>query len=340
MMTSREIVDSAVNFRGPERIPIDYWILPATHLKYGGELAALLAEFPKDFPDHMEPEPDGALPPSHRKGVYTDCFGAVWTQEQEGILGQVLTPPLGDWKALGEHPFPDPSDGEITLQQLKSITARSVRENKYTCVDFIRTFERMHFLRGMQNLLMDMALGEKEYLILLDRVAEWNTAHLRIVLDELHDDIDGIWFSDDWGAQKSLFINPVKWREIFKPVYRKMFDVVKEYQKTIFFHSDGFILDIIDDFIEIGVDALNCQVKLMGEENLAERFGGKITFHTDLDRQHILPHGTTEDIRNHVQSVIKHLGKYSGGLILNAEIGPDVPFENIRTLLENTSGGK
>jgi uroporphyrinogen decarboxylase len=201
-------------------------------------------------------------------------------------------------------------------------------------VDSIRTFERMHFMRGMENLFMDFAYGRREFNRLLDRVVEWNMAHMRLLLDELKDGIDGVSFSDDWGTQSALFIRPESWRQIFKPRYKEMFDLVKSYGRTVLFHSDGYIMDIIGDLIEAGADVINCQVKLMGAARLAEQFGGRVTFHTDLDRQNILPFGTKDDIRRHVEDVVEHLGRFSGGLILCAEIGHDMPFENIEFLVE------
>jgi len=43
-------------------------------------------------------------------------------------------------------------------------------------------------------------------------------------------------------------------------------------------HSDGNILDIMDDLIAIGIDALNSQVFCMGVEEVGRRFAGRITF--------------------------------------------------------------
>lgn len=334
-MTSRELVKKTIKFERTDLIPVDLWILPATYIKYGKKLFNLLKEYPKDFVDMMDlQEENFILPPSHRKGDYIDCFGCLWHQEFDGFLGQIVKHPLEDMQSLDTYKFPPKEEGEITLEQIKKVIPKNRIEKKYFCADFIRTYERMCFLRGMENLLMDLAYQTKEFFTLLDKVVAWNISHLELVLEECGEDIDGIWFSDDWGSQSSLLISPSTWRKIFKPNYKKMFDVVKKYNKNVLFHSDGYILDIIDDLIELGVDVLNCQIKLLDAKILSKKFGGKITFHTDLDRQNILPYGTEEDIKNHIKDVIENLGKYSGGLILNAEIGPDMPYKNIVLLLE------
>lgn len=329
-MTSKERVKKTIKFEKPDIIPIDYWILPATYIKYGKKIFELLKKHPKDFPDMLDiQEHNFVLPLSHKKGDYIDCFGCIWYQEYDGFLGQIIKHPLEDLDNLKNYKFPEVEDGEITLPQIKDAILKFKKQEKYLGIDFIRTFERMHFLRGMENLLMDMAYQKEDFFILRDLVVNWNVSHLKLVLKE---DIDGIWFSDDWGGQNSLLINPQMWRKFFKPSYKKMFNLVKKYNKDIFFHSDGYIIDIIDDLIEIGVNVLNCQIKLLDEKILSEKFGGRITFHTDLDRQNILPYGTKGDIKNHIEDTIESLGKFKGGLILNAEIGPDVPYENIKVL--------
>ena len=335
-MTSKERVEKAVLFERPDIVPVDYWILPAVYLKYGERFFALLNEYPKDFPDVLDFDKDNLLPPSHRKGEYTDGYGCVWRQEHDGFLGQVVKHPLEELSAVASYRFPAPDErgGEVTLLQIRNIVSKVKHLNKFVCVDSIRTFERMHFLRGMENVMLDLAYQREEFFALLEKTVEWNIAHIRLVLEDMKDGVDGIWFSDDWGSQRSLLINPAAWRKIFKPRYKKMFDAVKEHGKFVFFHSDGYIMDIIGDLIEIGVDTLNCQILLNGARELAERFGGKVTFHTDLDRQNILPFGTKKDIEDHVRDAVGNLGGFGGGLILCAELGSDMPFGNIETLVK------
>lgn len=333
-MTSRERVQRTLKFENPDRIPVDYWVLPSARIKYGERLSALLRKYPKDFPEAADMDDEYVIPPSYRAGEYADCFGSVWSQKHDGILGQIVKHPLENSDDLKTYQFPDPREGETTIKQIGELISHFRSEKKFVCADFVRTFERMHFLRGMENLLMDMAYQKEEFFTLLDRVAEWNVSHLRPALDEFGDGIDGVWFSDDWGSQNSLLIRPDMWRKIFRPKYKEMFEVVKSSGKPVFFHSDGYIMDIIGDLIEAGVDALNCQIKLMGAERLAERFGGRVTFHTDLDRQGILPYGTPGEIGRHIEEIRRSLGKFGGGLILCAELGADMPFENIQAVIE------
>lgn len=147
-------------------------------------------------------------------------------------------------------------------------------------------------------------------------------------------DCDGISFLDDWGSQNSLLISPDLWRSFFKPLYKDYCDLIRLAGKKVFFHSDGNIMAIYEDLIEIGVDAVNSQLFCMDIEEIASRFKGRITFWGEIDRQHILPFGTTEDVRNAVNRVRNALDDSSGGLIAQCEWGAGIPVDNIRTVFE------
>ena len=133
-------------------------------------------------------------------------------------------------------------------------------------------------------------------------------------------DVDAIMFMDDWGAQFNLLISPSMWREIFKPLYKDYIDIAHRHGKYAFMHSDGHILAIIPDLIELGLDALNSQIFCMGPENL-KQFRGQITFWGEMDRQWLLPHGTPEEIDAAVREVAAALYQ-RGGVIAQCEFGP------------------
>jgi len=69
-------------------------------------------------------------------------------------------------------------------------------------------------------------------------------------------------------------------------------------------------------------------------EEIGARYKGRITFWGELDRQHILPFGTPEDVRAAVRRVQAALGDQRGGVIGQAEINKGYPIENIRAFFE------
>jgi uroporphyrinogen decarboxylase len=99
--------------------------------------------------------------------------------------------------------------------------------------------------------------------------------------------------------------------------------------KYVFMHSDGEISEIIPDLVEIGVDALNCQLFCMDIEALAATHGGQLVFWGEIDRQRILPMGGVEDVRAAVRRVRAAFERGDGGVIAQLEWGKDVPRANV-----------
>ena len=81
-------------------------------------------------------------------------------------------------------------------------------------------------------------------------------------------------------------------------------------------HCCGYIVDILDDFIEIGLDVINMdQQENMGLDLLGERFGHRIAFWCPVDIQKTMCKGTLNDIRDYCQRLVQNFGGREGGFI-------------------------
>ena len=106
----------------------------------------------------------------------------------------------------------------------------------------------------------------------------------------------------------------------------------------ILYHTCGSVSRYIGDFIDIGIDALNpvqVSAKNMEPERLKAEFGDRMAFWGGIDSQHILPHGSPDDVRAAVRRTFDIMGK-GGGYVLASvhNIQPDVSPENILALFE------
>jgi len=98
-------------------------------------------------------------------------------------------------------------------------------------------------------------------------------------------------------------------------------------------HSCGDVSDIIEDFIEMGIDVLDpvqVSAKGMKIDKLKELYGDKISFHGGIDTQNLLPFGNIADVKSEVYRTINVLGS-SGGYIVSPvhHVVGDVPPENL-----------
>lgn len=322
--TPRERVIRAIQFEGPDRSPIHRYIMPGAFHRYGQKLVDLLNKSPDDFGvGRIEVPPETA---NNKEVVYRDEWGCLW-KHLKGVgysMGEVMEPALPTWDRFKDYQFP-PLPSFKDLEQ----HIRTTNHKWYAFGYGPSLFERMQWIRGPTNLYMDLAENNEEVNELAGRLVDY---YIEGIKRSLEAGADGCYCGDDWGAQHSLLISPKRWREFFKPRYKRMFDVVKNGGGHVWFHTDGYTWDILDDFIEIGVDVLNPQHHIMGDERVAKRIAGRVCLRSDLDRQYILPYGTKEEVESHVKEIIALFGNFDGGLILHGEIGPDVPFENIQTM--------
>jgi hypothetical protein len=336
-MTSRERVVRALEFRSPDRAPRNLWTLPWVGMFAPRELADLLAQCPDDFAG-----PAAVLAPGDRergepcrKGTYVDGWGCVWDCGEDGVIGEVKSPLLADWTALDAYAPPweiiDRADWDAADRAQEANISDPGAEKFMWSFTEARPFERMQFLRGTENLMLDIGYGTSEMLSLRDMVHEFN---LKLVEKWAGTSVDGLGIMDDWGSQTSLLISPATWRELFKPLYKDYSDLIRSAGKKVFFHSDGNIIEILGDLVEIGVGAVNSQLFCMDIDEIARRHKGRITFWGEIDRQHVLPHGTIEDVRRAVGRVRRALDDGAGGVIAQCEWGVRNPAENIRAVFD------
>jgi uroporphyrinogen decarboxylase len=152
--------------------------------------------------------------------------------------------------------------------------------------------------------------------------------------------VDVVMTADDLGFQNGLMVSTEAYRELIKPRHARYFELCHRLSPApLLLHTCGAVGEIVEDLIEIGVDVLHpVQVAATGMDpaDLQHRFGGRIAFWGGIDTQHVLPHGSVEDVRREVERMIDTLGR-DGGYVLGAvhNIQPDVPCDNVLTMYEH-----
>ena len=115
---------------------------------------------------------------------------------------------------------------------------------------------------------------------------------------------------------RSLILSPSLWRRHFRERYRRQFALAHELGLEVYFHSCGYIREIIPDLIEVGVDMLNLsQPNLYDIQELGRSFGGQVCFVCPVSYQTTSISGSVQEIYADVRSLIEHLGRFHGGLI-------------------------
>ena len=336
-MTSRELVYKTLEFRNTDgRVPRQMWLLPWAETNYGPMVDKIHKEFEDDIvtaPCILHTKTIAKGDP-YKIGEYTDEWGCRFNNIHEGIIGEVKEPLIQD------EDWEDADNVHIPVEWL-DFDVDAVNEFCRNTDKFVlsgccpRPFEQLQFIRTTEELYMDLMdppanmknFMQKMHCFYCELVEKWAKT-----------DIDALFFMDDWGSQNSLLINPKLWDEIFRPMYRDYISIAKKYGKKTFMHSDGNTRDIYPKMIELGLDAFNSQIFCIGIDEL-EKYKGKITFWGEIDRQHLLPDGSTEDIANAVKMVYDRLWA-DGGCIAQCEFGPGAKPENAYTVFKTWSDVK
>jgi len=332
-MTSRELVYKTLEFENHnDRVPRDLWTLPWAASHFPEELFRIQQDFPGDFTatDPCYKEKDISKGDGYKVGKSIDAWGCIFENKMDGYIGEVkeaLLPVIDedtDWDDISRIHFPV----EWFSFDIDQVNAQCRSTDKFVQSGACpRPFEQLQFIRTTEQLYIDMMLMTSGF---LNFISKMHTFYCDLLEKWAKTDVDCLNIMDDWGAQQSLLIDPELWRKVFKPMYNDFVDIAHRAGKKIFMHSDGHILSIYPDLIELGIDALNSQIFCMGIDNLRQ-FTGKITFWGEIDRQHILPYATTDEVKTAVHTVREALWQ-NGGAIAQCEFSVGSNPNNVYTV--------
>ena len=328
-MTRKTLVQKTLEFDSPERIPRQIWILPWAEDHYPDFTRQLRKTFPDDL---LQTPVFYKKPPvisgnKYKTGYYVDEWGCAFKNIHEGLMGVVQKPLITDLMQYAELKTPE----AILTLDVDEIRRFCRSTDQFTLAgNFQRPFERFQFLRTMELAFMDLAMEPPGLQELLNVIHQH---YCKEVETWSESPVDAIYLMDDWGTQHGLITSPDIFRKYFKPMYREYVEIAKHYGKYVFMHSDGAIGEIIPDLIEVGIDALNSQLFCMDIQELADKYSGKLTFWGEIDRQHMLPNYSREEIEKAVYRIYELLFN-QGGVIAQCEFGPEAKPQNIRTVFE------
>jgi uroporphyrinogen decarboxylase len=373
-MTGKERVLAALNHETPDRIPLVIGGTNATGIKmkpYRALKKLLGVDAPEryiyDWPELGTALPDEevlvrlgadtrAVLDRYPDSVYARVkarpehapFVDDWGTGQKEIESGRWYPgihPMADATTIDEieaYPWPD-MDDPSRVRDVRAQARALAAADEYAvlgCPWLLFPFERAHAMQGMDTFLGNMLVEPEFAQALLWKIEGLCETLMGRFLDEAGDALDIVKIGDDLGTQESLMISPDTYRTMLKPVHAKLISFIKSRSKAkIFFHSDGDVYDLIPDFLEIGVDILNPIQSGAGRMSdlarLKKTYGKDIVLCGAIDTQHVLPHGSPDEVRAEVKRVCSLLGE-GGGYLVSAvhTIMDEVPAENILAMVD------
>ncbi len=363
-MTGRERVLTALSHQEPDRVPIDLGGAIATTINIGAyerlkdflgiktpsRLASLrsmiaLVEEPilqrygvdtRALPLTANSRPVEQLP----DGSFKDEWGVVRKQADAKSHFLDVANPLAEASSLDDlerYPWPDPNDPGYVA----GLAEAAQRLHSQTDCAVILTLpvgplHQTQWLRGYEAWMMDLAANPEFYQALMDKVTDLWLGTARRMIEAVGPNADVLFFGDDVAYQNGPMVSRKTYEKCIKPYHRKIFALLRSHGGKVVYHSCGSVVQLLEDFIELGVDAVNpVQVGAEGMDTvrLKRDFGQRISFWGGVDTQRVLPFGTVDEVRREVRRRIRDLAP-GGGYVLTAvhNIQREVPPENIDAL--------
>ena len=360
-MTGRERILAMVNHELPDRVPVTLSVrdeLRRDLLAYyqtddWGEVnrafgiegfagAGVATSWPEwEARGDKEARP-GDWPGSTREVVWLDdCtfedqWGAIQRVGAGGKYLEYIRAPLEDATLddLAEYPYPGP-DRLIDDPDLPAKVQRLKDEGYYVQAGMEQPYKTAWRIRGMHQNLMDYANNREFKNALYDRIFETAEEVMRRVAAA---GVDQFGIGGDIATQDRLIMGPKNWLEVDHPRLARLIEIGRSIKPDlhIFIHSDGNIMQIMDDLIEIGYDVINpIQPECMDPVEVKRHWGDRICLHGCGSIQQVLPFGTVQDVVDHVNHIISNCA-VGGGLILAPSnvVQHDTPVENVVAFFE------
>ena len=329
-MTPRERVLQAIQFHDTDIVPyqvnltsgarqnlIGYTGDPSIESKIGNHIATI---------SHRKLAPWDEI----RPGIHRDEWGVIWNRTQDKDIGVVENQVLAE-PTLDGWDVPDPAAPGVFAKYPEFIDES---RDKFRAASIgMSLYERAWSLRGTEHLLMDMYDHPDFVHALFDRITDYNLAQVETALKY---DIDCIYYGDDWGAQVGLIMGPAIWHEFIQPRVDRMYQFARQAGKYVMIHSCGDVKAIFPDLIEAGLNIFNpFQPEAMDIYETKKEFHGRLSFYGGISVQHLLPHGTPDEVRTETRRILNELGK-GGGYIASPShsVPEDVPVANLLALIE------
>lgn len=256
-----------------------------------------------------------------------DAFGVQWEFLAEAEGGTYPLPNghtirnLAAWREQLTLPDVDALDWTGVAEQ-----AAAVDRERCLVEGFVEMglFERSYLLLGMEEALIAY-LQEPELMgELLEAIADYKIA----LINRFHEvaGFDILWYGDDWGTQRQLFLPPEVWRRVIRPPTQRIYDCAHRRGILVNQHSCGKIEAVFPDMVAMGADLWNPCQPCNDLARLKAVYGDRITFCGGIDSQFVLARvgATPVDVRAEVRRRINEMAA-GGGYI--AAPSHSVPYD-------------
>jgi uroporphyrinogen decarboxylase len=296
MESRRTLVQQAIRFQKPPRVPVVFWNRDQT------EGDVMLYHLSLGQPG------DGS---GNQWDWAVNEWGYKLEKLDDGTMGHPVHPRLPDWESAERFGPPAPREAE-RMASAPAFFERSGDRYRLASLD-LSGFTVYTLLRGFDNSMVDFLLEPERAARLLDMIFQFECDQMEMAARH---GFHGIHLADDWGTQSGLMISPGLFRQVFKPRYQRQFAWAHRLGLDVWYHSCGNVTPLAEDFHEVGVDVLNlAQPNVVDVRTVSDRLRGKQCFMMPISYQTVSIQGSPEEIYAEARRLYDLLATDQGGFI-------------------------
>lgn len=146
---------------------------------------------------------------------------------------------------------------------------------------------------------------------------------------------DGVQELADYGDNRSIFMGKARYDEFIAPYLKILCDRIHAKGGYFIKHTDGFVMDLLPSFIEMGIDGWHGIQPAIGMEikKIRERIGNRFCLWGGVDVD-LMIKGTPEEIKRLVRRAVKYSPDGALVLTIGNVIEQGTKKENYLALLE------
>lgn len=178
---------------------------------------------------------------------------------------------------------------------------------------------------GIENCWMNLAGEPQKMAAWFDRYADWLCGLMESLKAA---NVDIVTLSDDWGSNQTMLFSPRMWRKLVKPYAKRVTQYARSLGLYVNLHSDGYIMQILDDLVEIGYHSWHPLQESSGmdPQTIKDAYGDKFVCYGSLD---VIDGLLAYDGEALTEYITKRFAIYApgGGFIFNTGhfVQPDIP---------------
>jgi uroporphyrinogen decarboxylase len=135
---------------------------------------------------------------------------------------------------------------------------------------------------GIEKCWMNLGMHPELMMAWFDRYADWLCG---LVDNCAAAGVDFLTLSDDWGSNNTMLFSPRMWRKMIRPYSERVVRHANSRGLPVMLHSDGYLMQILDDIVEIGYSLFHPIQESAGmdPQTIKDKYGEQIVLYGSLD---------------------------------------------------------